>query len=202
MPLQTRKLSITIMKVDPATGNYRPDTGLTVKMVKADDATDPVIFSVDESPIGSGIYKIRAADGTDNFIPTPQWGFWKVGGTVKKEWGRVGLGVDGQERRVDIFKKIEVFNATVPLGNKGAGKTFTSGTAPLATNSDGYTPPNYAVVPIVMIDGTKYQERYCYLRTTPSLAAEKVTFQTEVSDIGENNADGKCYSDIIIISLD
>jgi hypothetical protein len=194
MPLQTRSLSRTIPKV--AGGNYQPDTGLTVKIVDAADSVTE-LFTLSENPASSGQYVLSA------FTPVAKWGYFKVGATVKTEWGRVWLGVDGQQRRVWTFRRVEVFDsADTPTGAKGAAKTWTSGSGLLATDENGFAPLAFSVIPIVKIV-KHYQERVCYVSNTPSLdGSGNVTFQTEMSDAGADYDSTHSYVDIEIEQLD
>lgn len=190
--MTNRKLSIIIPKVTG--GHYDPDTGRTV-LLKTDEAVPATVGTVSELPSGSGHYVC-------DFAPTPKWGYWYVDGVKKDEYGMRWLGLEKNLRpgRAHLFRKVKVFDSgDTPTGAIGAAKTFTTGTSPLATSADGITTFEFVNVPFVRI-GKVYQDRQVFVSTDESLTGAQVTFQTMVSDLGDDGT--PCYADIIIESRD
>lgn len=190
--MTNRKLNIYVMKI--TAGDYQPDTGRTVTL-RTDIAVPVAVGTVVETPSGSGNY---VAD----FAPTPVNGFWYVDGVKKDELGRVWLGLEKDMRRVIVhaFRKVKVFDSgDTPTGAVGAAKTFTTGSGALATSVDGITAFEFVATPLVVI-GKLYQDRGVNVSVDESVAASQCTFQTTVSDTGDDGT--PCYADIIIISRD
>jgi hypothetical protein len=190
--MTNRKLTLLIPKV--VSSNFQPDTGRTV-LLKTDEGSPATVGTVSEIPSGSGHY---VAD----FAPTPKFGFWYVDGVKKDNIGRKWLGLEKDMRppMQHMFRKVKVFdNADTPKGNMAAPKVFTTGTSPLATSADGIAIFEFINVPFVTI-GKVYQDRQVFVSTDESLTGANVTFQTAVSDVGDD--DTPCYADIIIVSRD
>lgn len=190
--MTNRKLTLLLPKI--VSGNFQPDTGKTVT-IKTDEAVPVAVGTVSEIPSGSGHYVC-------DFAPTPKWGYWYVGATKKDEIGAMWLGLEKNMRppRQFLFRKVKVFDSgDTPTGAVGAAKTFTTGSGALATTADGITAFEFVNVPFVQI-GKVYQDRQVFVSTDETIATGQVTFQTMVSDVGDDGT--PCYADIIITSRD
>lgn len=188
----TRYRDIRITRVSG--GSELADTGLTNIYIK--DLDGNIIATATETPASSGNYRA-------SWSSTPKYGRWYVG-TTPSYADDIWLGEIEKRRpaQVNLFRKVEVFDSgDSPTGAKGAAKTFTTGTAPLATDSDGNATFTFSSVPIVAIVG-KYQERGAFISTDPSLSGGNVSFGISADDTGENYSDGKTYVDIVIYSRD
>lgn len=206
--MSTRVAQITLKSVDGA-GDYNPDTGETVYLKSLDGTT--VSLTASETPSGGGQYQATITE-------TPCMGRWWHAASELTQLGMVWLGKQGQPRQTFIFRKVEVYDpADSPSGAKNAPKIFITGGAALSDSAyagtgkysdnflaptlDGSTTNAFTKVPLVMLC-SNYQERTAFIATDPSLSTGNVTFAVSVGDNGENYSDGKCYCDILIMSLD
>lgn len=192
--MATRKGNLLVPLVSG--GNYQPDTGRVVT-VQTDETVPVTVATATENPASSGNYEAT-------WTCTNKYGYWYIDGSKKEYLGRFWLGEENKSRpsNVNIFRKVEVYDAAdTPSGAKGAQKTFTTGTSPLATDSDGNTSFNYTTIPLVFICNP-YQERGAFISTDPSLSGANVTFGISAHDVGTDYSDGKTYVDILIIRRD
>ena len=192
----TKKASIVLSKI--AGGNLQPDTGYTDVQIK-DNSGALIATAVESVPGTSGFY-------TATWTATPKMGWWYKSGTKRDDWSNgmpIWLGENGKLHAVFVVKKVKVYDSGAsPTGRKGDPITFVTLTAPFDVDADGSALPSFTSTNYQVLIGSQYQERKTFISNSPSISGGNITFQTEVSDDGENSSDGKCYSDFIIISGD